>query len=211
MARLSVRAIRRMEMEKAAYDTINELAINGFALAAIARHAGVAKGIIHHYFLSKEDLMEGAARYANRGFSQAALRIIKAANSPSERIWSIIALNLHAEFFHQMTIRAYVFVLTCGIRYNGVLRIYEVTHARTISNLAFGLRQLVKPEDVQPIANTIWTMIEGAWLLQASQDKNIATPTLRILADYLKTAVPGFDSSVIRNIDVFPGRSQSNT
>jgi len=53
-------------------------------------------------------------------------------------------------------------------------------------------------------------MIEGAWLLQATQDKNIAEPTLRIMADYLKTAVPVFDSSVIRNIDVFPERSQSN-
>jgi hypothetical protein len=54
------------------------------------------------------------------------------------------------------------------------------------------------------MANTIWTMIEGAWLLQADQDINIAEPTLRIMADYLKTAVPGFDSSVIQNLDRFP-------
>jgi AcrR family transcriptional regulator len=199
-----------MEMEKAAYDAINDLGPRGFALAAIAGHAGTAKGNIHHYFLSKEDLMEGAARYANREFSQAALLIIKAAKSPSERIWSIIALNLDAEFFHRMTTRVYVFALTFGIRYKGVLRIYEITHARTIANLAFALRQLVKPEDVRPIANAIWTMIEGAWLLQANQDMNIAKPTLRILADYLKTAVPGFDSSVIQNTDFFPERPQSN-
>jgi hypothetical protein len=110
-----------------------------------------------------------------------------------------------------MISRAYVFALTIGIRYKGVLRIYDATHARTISNLAFALRQLVKPEDVVPMAHTIWAIMEGAWLLQATQDKNIAQPMLRILADYLKTAVPGFDSSVIRNIDGFPERSQSNT
>jgi TetR/AcrR family transcriptional regulator, transcriptional repressor of bet genes len=204
MARAPIRAMRRLELEKAAYAAVNELGVRGFALEEIARHAGTAKGTIHHYFLSKEDLMEGAARHANREFSQVALSILKAAKSPSGRIWSIISLNLDAEFFQPFLARAYVFVLTNGIRYKGVLRIYEATHARTISNLAFALRQLVKPEDVQPIANTIWTMIEGAWLLQASQDIDIAGPTLRIMADYLKTAVPAFDSSVIQNLDRFP-------
>jgi transcriptional repressor BetI len=196
--------VRRFELEKAAYETINERGRRGFALAEIARHAGTAKGIIHHYFLSKADLMEGAARHANREFSQAALEMIKAAKSPSERIWSIISLNLNVEFFQPFLTRAYLIVLASGIRYKGVLRIYEVTHARTISNLAFALRQLVKPEDVRSIANTIWTMIEGVWLHQNTQEKEIATSTRLILANYLKTTVPGFDSSVIHNLDHFP-------
>jgi TetR/AcrR family transcriptional regulator, transcriptional repressor of bet genes len=210
MARVPVRAIRRMEMEKAAYDAINDLGLHGFALAAIARHAGTAKGDIHHYFLNKEELIEGAARHANREFSQAALRIIKAAKSPRERIWAIIVLNVDAEFFQPHLVRAYLFVLTSGIRYKGVLRICDAAHARTISNLAFALRQLVKPEDVQPIANAIWTMIEGAWIFQANHDINIAKPTLRILADYLKKAVSGFDSSVVQTADFSRGRSQSH-
>src|SRR5215208_5675471 len=204
MPRAPIKTIRRLELEKAAYAAVNELGFRGFALQEVAKRAGAAKGIIHHYFLSKEDLMEGAARYANREFAQAALRIIKVAKSPSERLWGIIALNLDAEFFNRMTTRAYVFVLTFGIRYKGLLRIYEVRHARTVANLAFALRQLANPEDVRPIANAIWTMIEGAWLLQANQDIDIDKPTIRILADYLKTAVPGFDSSVIQNLDRFP-------
>jgi TetR/AcrR family transcriptional regulator, transcriptional repressor of bet genes len=210
MARTPVRAMRRLELEKAAYEAINERGIRGFALEEVARHAGTVKGTIHHYFHNKEDLMESAARYANRELSQTIPRMIAAAKSPSERIWSIIALNLDPGFFQPFLSRAYVLVLSSGIRYKGVLRIYDAAHARTISNLAFALRQLVKPEDVRPIANTIWTMIEGAWLLQVTRDKNIAKPTLRILADYLKTAVPGFDSSVIQNIDFSPERSQSH-
>ena len=203
MARVPLSDMRRLELEKAAYAAVNELGSRGFALEEVARHAGAAKGIIHHYFKDKEDLVESAARYANREFSLTALQMIKAAKSPSERVWSIIAMNLDAEFFQPYLIRAYVFVLTNGIRYRGVLRIYGVTHARTVSNLAYALRQLVKPGDVRPIANTIWTMIEGAWILQATQEKNIAKPTLRILANYLKAAVPGFDSSVIQNLDEF--------
>lgn len=211
MARVPIRAMRRLELEKAAYDAINARGSRGLALEEVARQAGTAKGTIHHYFLNKEDLMESAARYANREFSQIALQMIKTAKSPSERIWSIITLNLDARFFQPFLAQAYVLVLASGIRYNGVLRIYGATHARTISNLAFALRPLVRPENVKPIATTIWTMIEGAWLLQATREKEIATTTLRILADYLKTAVPGFDRSVIRILDHFPeGPAPSN-
>jgi len=143
MARLSVRAIRRMEMEKAVYLSTCKLGSKGFALEEVAKQAGTVKATIHHYFLNKEDLVESAVRQANREIRDATLTRLKAAGSPSERIWSIISLQLDLEFFHQMTTRAYVFVLTCGIRYKGVLRIYDVTHARTISNLGFALRQLV--------------------------------------------------------------------
>jgi TetR/AcrR family transcriptional regulator, transcriptional repressor of bet genes len=198
MARLPVREIRRMELEKAAYLCITKRGVKGFNLDAVAKQAGTAKGTIHHYFLNKEELFEGVARYGNREFGQTAIALIKAARSPSDRVWSIISLYFDDKLFHPTISRAYVFALTIGIRYKRVLRIYDATHARTISNLAFALRQLVKPEDVRPMANTIWAIMEGAWLLQATEDRNIAKPTLRILAGYLKTAVPGFDSSVIQ-------------
>jgi hypothetical protein len=95
--------------------------------------------------------------------------------------------------------------------YKGVLRIYDATHARTISNIAFALRSIAKREDVKPIANTIWTMIEGAWLIQATRKDNIAGAALAQLADYLRRAVPGFDSSVVQNLDHFPeGPTPSN-
>jgi transcriptional repressor BetI len=204
MARVRISAMRRLELEKAAYAAVNELGFRGFALEEVAKHAGAAKGTIHHYFLSKEDLMQSAARYANREFSKIALQMIKGAKSPSERIWSIIALNLDAEFFQPYLIRAYVLVLASGIRYKDVLRIYEATHARTISNLAFALRQLVRREDVKPVVNMIWTMIEGAWLLQATQEEETATSARRIIANYLQNTVPGFDSSVIQYLDRFP-------
>jgi AcrR family transcriptional regulator len=87
MARVRISAMRRLELEKAAYAAVNELGFRGFALEEVAKHAGAAKGTIHHYFLSKEDLMQSAARYANREFSKIALQMIKGAKSPSERIW----------------------------------------------------------------------------------------------------------------------------
>jgi TetR/AcrR family transcriptional repressor of bet genes len=209
MVRVPIRALRQLELEKAVYGAVKEHGVRGFALEAVAKHAGTAKGTIHHYFQSKQDLIVSAARCANREFSEAARRIIKAAKSPSESLWGIIVLNTDAEFFQPILARTDILVLACGIRYKDVLRIYDANHARIVSNLAFALRQLARPEDVRPIADTIMAIVDGAWVLQATQEEDIATSTRRTLADYLKSTVPGFDTSVIHNLDHFPeGRAK---
>jgi len=210
MARVPIRALRRLELEQAVYEAVKECGVRGFALEEVAKHAGSAKSAIHHYFRSKQDLIESAARSANREFSQAARRIIKAAKSPSESLWGIIALNMDVAFFQPILARTDILVLAYGIRYEGVLRIYNANHARIASQLTIALRQLVKPEDVRPIGDTIIAMVDGAWVLQATQEKEIATSTLRTLADYLKTAVPSFDSSVVQLRYRFPRSNSSN-
>jgi len=204
MARVPISATRRLELVQAAYDAVKESGFRGYALEEVARHAGTAKGTIHHYFLNKEELIDEVVKYVNRALSQTILDMIKAAKSPSERLWSIISVNLSEEYFSPIIARSYTVGTAIAIRYPHLLRIYDAVQVRTISNLAFALRQLARPEDVRPTAYTIWTMIEGAWLLQATQEEETATSTLRILADYLKNAVPGFDTSVIRNLDHFP-------
>ncbi|HKG74580.1 MAG TPA: TetR/AcrR family transcriptional regulator, partial [Aestuariivirgaceae bacterium] len=124
-----------MELEKAAYLCITERGVKGFNLGAVAEQAGTAKGTIHHYFLNKEELFEGVVRYGNREFGQTAITLIKAARSPCDRVWSIISLYFDDKFFQPMISRAYVFALTIGIRYEGVLRIYNANHARIASQL----------------------------------------------------------------------------
>jgi TetR/AcrR family transcriptional regulator, transcriptional repressor of bet genes len=209
MARVLISATRRLELVQAAYETVKKSGFRGLALEEVARHAGIAKGAIHHYFVNKEELFYEVMRYVNRDLSQAILREIMAAKSPCERLWSIISVNLSEEYHSPIIARAYTVGTAIAIRYPHLLRIYDATQVRTISNLAFALRQLVKPEDVRPIAYTIWTMIDGAWLLQATQEDEMFTSTRRVLADYLKNTISGFDSSVV-NGPFLRGSSLSN-
>jgi hypothetical protein len=54
-------------------------------------------------------------------------------------------------------------------------------------------------------------MIDGAWLLQATQEEEMFTSTRHILADYMKNTISGFDGSAVRARDHFPaGRALSN-
>jgi TetR/AcrR family transcriptional repressor of bet genes len=197
MARISIAERRRRELEQAIYDSILENGFSGFSLEKVAKKAGTAKGTIHHYFRSKEELLTAAARQANRLFSETFLRLLKSATSPSEKLWLVVALNLDEEYFQPHFMRTYLLAVANGIRYPSNLHVYEVTHSRGISNLRFVLRSLVEPKQVEPIAHTIWTMIEGAWVLQAARSENIAGPVLAAIADYLKNTVPDFDSSVV--------------
>jgi TetR/AcrR family transcriptional repressor of bet genes len=208
MGRVPIRAMRRLELEKAAYEAVKECGFRGLVLEEVARHAGTAKGTIHHYFLNKEELMLGSTRYVNRLYAETMVRLLKDAKSPSERLWAIIAVNLAEEFFQPLIMRAYVLTIANGIHYPSLLRAYEITHDRSLSNVVFALRSLAEPDEVETIANTIWTMIEGAWIFQVTRKHNIAGDTLAQISNYLNRAVPSFDNSVVRSFRL-PGKLDS--
>lgn len=53
---------RRRQIMRAAVEEVAERGYEGASLTAIASRAGVAKGLIWHYFSGREDLMEAAAK-----------------------------------------------------------------------------------------------------------------------------------------------------
>src|SRR5688500_2507702 len=107
MARVPISATRRLELVQATYEAVKKSGFRGYALEEVARHAGTAKGTIHHYFLNKEELIDEVVKYVNRDLSNTILEMIKAANTPSERLWSIISVNLSEEYFSPIIARSY--------------------------------------------------------------------------------------------------------
>ena len=66
MARLSIERIRRAELAEAAWQALQQWGVTGTTLARVAELAGVSKGIVLHYFSSKDALMEAAMRRARQ-------------------------------------------------------------------------------------------------------------------------------------------------
>jgi TetR/AcrR family transcriptional regulator, transcriptional repressor of bet genes len=58
MGRPSVRAERRVEITQAFARVLAERGYAGATVVAVAAEAGVAPGLVHHHFSSKEDLIE---------------------------------------------------------------------------------------------------------------------------------------------------------
>lgn len=201
MSRVSISKIRKLELERAALEVVYEKGFRGMTLEQVARHAGISKGIVHHYFLNREELVAGLVRYGNRVYAEIALERIKSAKSPSERLWAIIYARVAPELFQPPYWRAYLPILEEGIQHKQIPRIYSAINARGRSNVAFALRSLLKPGDVDVVTHTIWNLMAGAWLLAASQRDVTRTAVLAIIADYLKNSVPGFDMSVVKSSD----------
>lgn len=57
MTRSEVANERKGQIVKATVDCISRYGYNNFSMQDVARSAGVSKGIIHYYFLNKDDLM----------------------------------------------------------------------------------------------------------------------------------------------------------
>lgn len=57
MTRSEVANERKNQIVKATVDCISRYGYNNFSMQDVARSAGVSKGIIHYYFLNKDDLM----------------------------------------------------------------------------------------------------------------------------------------------------------
>ena len=79
MTRSEVANERKNQIVKATVDCISRYGYNNFSMQDVARIAGVSKGIIHYYFLNKDDLMMSVlehvasdiSRLLNNGMSEA--------------------------------------------------------------------------------------------------------------------------------------------
>ncbi|MBI2603537.1 MAG: TetR/AcrR family transcriptional regulator [Deltaproteobacteria bacterium] len=57
MPRTEVAIERKHQIVKATVECVSKYGYNNFSMQDVARTAGVSKGIIHYYFLNKDDLM----------------------------------------------------------------------------------------------------------------------------------------------------------
>jgi TetR/AcrR family transcriptional repressor of bet genes len=171
---------------------------HAMTLEHIARHAGTSKGIVHHYFRSKRELLEYTIRHELSLYGKDALERIKRARTPSERLWGIIDANFAAAIFKPENCRPDITIWDERSQFKRLQKIYNIMNKRTRSNISFALRALVTKEELETIANTISNLIEGCWMLAANRPEMTRATALSIFANYLRQSVPRFDMSVVR-------------
>jgi TetR/AcrR family transcriptional repressor of bet genes len=189
-----IKDIRRQELLDAAFTSIKKRGIQATTIASIAEEAGVSKGNIHHYFKDREEVIELAVRRIFSMRHEAVLKKLKAAKTPSERLWAVISVNLDPQYLEQGFCRAWISIAaeaTENVRFARLLRLH---HARERSNLVHALRQMGHEPDVNSIALGLKLLFEGARhragflskkLTPAQEQEHVLT--------YLKACVPKFD------------------
>jgi len=184
LARLS--DIRRKELRQAAFAVLQREGIAGATIEKVAAQAGASKGIVLHYFRSKQELFEHAMRESNLVLRDTVVARLKQASTPMQRIDAVIDGNFEPHLFQPSIAHAWLSLCAEVPRDEKLRRIQTVIHSRMRSNLLSGLRHLAGPQDAQAIAFGITALIDGLWLRLGLQQDGISRDyALKQVRDYV--------------------------
>jgi TetR/AcrR family transcriptional repressor of bet genes len=194
LARTSLRKIRRLELRKAAYEVACQYGVSGLTLERVADHAGISKGVIHHYFDSKHQLLDYAMRYAHGIMGSAARERMRKARTPSERIWAVVEVNFLPELTTPQFFRLWYEAMN-DMRLTYLLDIFG---RRERSNLVFALKQLANQKEVLDLAYAITNIYDGYSALISVDPSFTRNSVLPLIAEYIKDMIPEFDMGAVK-------------
>jgi TetR/AcrR family transcriptional repressor of bet genes len=196
MAVSRIADLRRQELINAAYQVIRREGLRFTTLAKIEKASGASRGIIHHYFKDRQQLLEMAVRQVHASRSKELVQKLKAARTPSERLWTVVSMSLGHKYLEPGFCKAWNSLSAEAPSNKAFARLLRIVHAREKTNLIHALRQLDHRGDVIATTLTIQTLLEGIRRRVRFLTPPYSPRTARdeVLA-FLKRSVPNFDPS----------------
>lgn len=164
MALQAISTIRRKELREAAFRVMQRAGVPGTTLERVAAEAGASKGIVLHYFGSKDALFEQVMREANLVLARRVAARLAQAKTPTERLMAILHGNFDAELFTAPICQAWLSLVAEVPRNPALARVQRVIHARMRSNLMSALRPALPRAVAQAEALRLAALIDGLWL-----------------------------------------------
>jgi betaine-aldehyde dehydrogenase len=155
---------RRQQIIDHTIDTLAEEGFVGTTLARIGARAGISPGLIAHYFLDKERLLEAVFRTLASRVRENVLRRLATAHTPRARVQAVIDANLAPEEFEPRTGIVWLAFWGQVVHAKRLARVQAVYQWRMLSNLQHALRPLMPPGEARHLAMMIAAMIDGVWL-----------------------------------------------
>jgi TetR/AcrR family transcriptional repressor of bet genes len=195
---LALGEIRQEELLTAAFTVMKRDGLAGTTVSKIAEEIDVSKGIVHHYFINKHELIFRTMRYAHAIRRKAIVDLLRAARSPRERLAALIEVNLGETYLHHDYCSLWISFAAEALNDADFARLLQVIHRREQSNLFHALRQIVSKQDAQRLLPSLQAIIEACrlWSGHPVWTGNIGpwnSAHARALAySLLKHKIPGF-------------------
>jgi TetR/AcrR family transcriptional repressor of bet genes len=164
MALRAISDIRRQELRAAAFRVMQRAGVPGTTLERVAAEAGASKGIVLHYFGSKDALFEQVMREANLVLAQRVAARLAAAATPMDRLLAVIRGNFDADLFTAPICQAWLSLVAEVPRNPPLARVQRVIHARMRSNLLSALSPALPRDRAEAEALRLAALIDGLWL-----------------------------------------------
>lgn len=164
MALRAISDIRRQELREAAFRVMQRSGAQATTLERVAAEAGASKGIVLHYFGSKDALFEQVMREANLVLARRVASRLAAAQTPMERLHAIVGGNFDPDLFTSPICQAWLSLVAEVPRNPALARVQRVIHARMRSNLLSALYPALPRAAAESQALRIAALIDGLWL-----------------------------------------------
>ena len=191
MPRKSLETQRRTELTAAAFTMLCEDGLAATTLTRVAQSVGVTKGMVLHYFGSKDALFEAVMLFLNAQLRDDMIVMMRHAQSPIERLFGVIEANFSPSSFQPLVCHAWL-ALCAEVPQNAdYQRIQQILHARLQSNLASGMASIETATVRRQHAKSLVSLIDGLWLRNGLQVEEISREEARTLAaDWVKRFLP---------------------
>ncbi|WP_262690640.1 choline-binding transcriptional repressor BetI [Kordiimonas aestuarii] len=164
MPKVGMQPIRRQQLIDATIRTIARVGYSETTVSKIAAEARLSVGIISHYFGGKQSLLEASMARLLFELHDTFLQRLAQASDPRSRLSAIVATNFVADQYQPDIVRAWL-SFWAQVPFSPQLRrLQRIYNRRLLSNLAFELRGLVRPEAVREGAEVLASLIDGFWL-----------------------------------------------
>ncbi|OED36158.1 TetR family transcriptional regulator [Chromatiales bacterium (ex Bugula neritina AB1)] len=160
----SIRALRRTELSRAAFEAVVQYGLRKTTLDKVGEIAGVSKGVVLHHFKDKSTLLEAVFRQSNTLLSDSFIELCSHAEDPYERLWAIVVANFSGTIFNRRVCQAWVALLGEVAHNEHCQRVQTACNARIYSNLCHELKHFLNKADTTRSAHQLSLLIDGIWV-----------------------------------------------
>ncbi|MGB3416584.1 MAG: transcriptional regulator BetI [Mesorhizobium sp.] len=191
MPKVGMEPVRRRQIIAATKTCIHQEGIARTSASRIARQAGIAPGLITHYFDDKDELLLETFRSIYRELATDTRRRLGLAQSPAERMLALVEAQISPSTLTPESVTAWLAIYSTMRDFPLLERIERAYDHRLISNLTHELRGMgLDAAEARDIAEELSILMDGLW-------QNLANPVTftierarRLLYRYLAIRLP---------------------
>ncbi len=191
MPKIGMESVRRRQIIAATKTCIHREGMARTSASRIAREAGIAPGLIAHYFDDKDDLLLETFRSIYRELTSDVRRRLGLASSPEERMLALLEAQISPATLRPEALTAWLAIYSTKREFPLLERIERAYEGRLMNNLRHELRAVgLGISEARDTAEELSILIDGLW-------QNLANPVTftperarNILYRYLRLRLP---------------------
>ncbi|MBY6141071.1 transcriptional regulator BetI [Leisingera daeponensis] len=190
MPKVGMRKVREDALIAAVINVIHEKSFDGTTLRAIAKEAGISPGLAHHYFPSKEKLLEAAIRSLLELLRTEVVAATKGIQDPDERLRALISANFSEKVVQPKVVSAWLVFYVQARKYEGTNRLIRLYHRRLASNFTYICRAWTSDRKLaKRQGEAVAALIDGLWLRYGLNNQPILTENVAGEVEYFVRAM----------------------